>query len=88
MVAFTDKKQGLHDKIADTVVIFDPTRKRRPWIVFLSVMWPKIPANSFKTIREKTGNHVYVISSFLYCILSGIVSLRAKFTKRGENVII
>jgi hypothetical protein len=33
MVAFTAKKRGLHDIIADTVVIYDPARKRRPWLV-------------------------------------------------------
>ncbi len=39
MVAFTEKKQGLHDKIADTVVVYDPARKRRFWIVVLSIMF-------------------------------------------------
>lgn len=39
MIVFTGKKQGLHDKIADTVVVYDPTRKRRGWIVVLAVIF-------------------------------------------------
>lgn len=39
MVAFTKKKQGLHDKLANTVVIYDPAKKRRPWIVVISIIF-------------------------------------------------
>jgi len=35
MVAFTKKKQGLHDMIAGTIVVYDPTRKRRTWLVIV-----------------------------------------------------
>lgn len=35
MVAWTNKKQGLHDKIADTVVIEkDPNKSKTGWVVF------------------------------------------------------
>lgn len=37
MVAFTKKKQGLHDMIADTVVVWDPARKRRKWLVVVGI---------------------------------------------------
>ena len=37
MIAFTEKKQGLHDMIADTVVVYDQSGKRRPWLVGLCV---------------------------------------------------
>lgn len=30
IIAFTEKKQGLHDMMVDTVVIYDPARKKRP----------------------------------------------------------
>jgi len=39
MVVFTGKKQALHDKIADTVVVYDSTRKRRGWIVVLAMIF-------------------------------------------------
>jgi uncharacterized RDD family membrane protein YckC len=38
MIAFTSKKQGLHDMIADTVVIYDSSKKRRPWITVLGIV--------------------------------------------------
>lgn len=35
MVAWTGKKQGLHDKIADTIVIEkDPNKSKKGWVVF------------------------------------------------------
>lgn len=39
MIVFTEKKQGLHDKLADTVVVYDPTRKRRGWLVVLGIVF-------------------------------------------------
>lgn len=42
MVAFTKKKQGLHDMIADTVVTYDPNRKKRPWLVVLGIIFALI----------------------------------------------
>lgn len=38
MIAFTSKKQGLHDMIANTAVIYDPTGKRRPWLVLTGII--------------------------------------------------
>ncbi len=38
MVAFTEKKQGLHDKLADTVVIYDQARQRRKWPTVLGII--------------------------------------------------
>lgn len=35
LITFTTKKQGLHDLIADTVVVYDSSRKRRDWFVSL-----------------------------------------------------
>jgi len=37
MVIITNRKQTLHDKIADTVVVYDPSRKRRPWLTTLGI---------------------------------------------------
>jgi uncharacterized RDD family membrane protein YckC len=42
VVAFTKKKQGLHDMIANTVVVYDPTRKKQKWLVILGAIF--IPA--------------------------------------------
>lgn len=39
MIAWTDKKQGLYDKIADTVVIEkDPNKSKTGWAVFAALM--------------------------------------------------
>ncbi|EKE25781.1 MAG: rdd [uncultured bacterium] len=42
MVAFTAKKQGLHDMIAGTVVVYDPARKRRAWLVVVGIVFALI----------------------------------------------
>ncbi len=39
MIAFTAKKQGLHDMIASTAVVYDSTKKRRTWPVVLGVIF-------------------------------------------------
>jgi uncharacterized RDD family membrane protein YckC len=39
MVAFTAKKQGLHDMIASTVVVYDPSKKKRKWLVILGIIF-------------------------------------------------
>lgn len=38
MVAFTEKKQGLHDKVAGTIVVYDPARKKRKWLVVVAIV--------------------------------------------------
>jgi len=44
MVAWTQKKQGLHDKIADTVVIEkDPSKSKTVWVVLAVLMVLAIP---------------------------------------------
>jgi uncharacterized RDD family membrane protein YckC len=42
MIVFTAKKQGLHDMIADTVVVYDPARKRRGWLVVMGIVFALI----------------------------------------------
>ena len=43
MVGFTDKKQGLHDKIADTVVVYnDPNKKTYVWVIVIALILPMI----------------------------------------------
>jgi len=38
MIAFTDKKQGLHDKLAQSVVIYkDPVMRARGWVVGIAL---------------------------------------------------
>ncbi len=44
MVAWTQKKQGLHDKIADTIVIEkDPTKSKTVWVVLAVLLVFAIP---------------------------------------------
>jgi uncharacterized RDD family membrane protein YckC len=38
MAGFTEKKQGLHDMMASTVVVYDSSRERRKWLVVLGVI--------------------------------------------------
>lgn len=38
IIMFSGRKQALHDKIANTVVVYDPTRKKRTWIVILAII--------------------------------------------------
>lgn len=43
MVGFTQRKQGLHDKIAKTTVIYkDPNKKVSVWVIILGVLVPVI----------------------------------------------
>lgn len=63
MIAFTKKKQGLHDIIADTVVIYDPERKPKKWLVVLSIfvvlilpMMLAIILVSLKSARNKASD--------------------------------
>ncbi len=39
MVIVTKQKQTLHDKIANTIVVYDPARKRRPWLTTLGIVF-------------------------------------------------
>lgn len=58
MIAFTQKKQGLHDMIADTVVIWDPARKRRKWIIVLGIIFGLlVPVIMFISIIILAGTH-------------------------------
>lgn len=59
MVAFTEKKQGLHDKLADTVVIYDSARRRRKWLIaiapiIISVIFILIVFTIYRTIMSVT----------------------------------
>ena len=41
MIRFTEKKQGLHDMIADTTVVYvDPNKKKPIWIVVVAAIFP------------------------------------------------
>ncbi len=44
MIAFDGKKQGLHDKIARSLVIKEPTKKVKKWILVLAILLILVPS--------------------------------------------
>lgn len=59
IIAFTEKKQGLHDMMADTVVVYDTARKSRPWLVVVCIIFGLI-------VPLAIGIWVWVIFGKLY----------------------